>query len=55
MDEPGPIELPLPPARYTISTGAVRDSWCLQIHIASAFPREIQRNVDKSGGAAVAS
>ena len=27
---------PLPSARYTISTGAVRGSWCLQVHEASA-------------------
>ena len=44
-----------PPARYTTSTGAVRGSWCLQVHIASAFPRGMQRNVDESRGAAVAS
>ena len=55
LDDPGPIKLPLPPASYTTSTGAVRGSWCLQVHIASAFPRGIQRNVDESRGAAVAS
>ena len=55
LDDPGPIKLLLPPARYTTSTGAVRGSWGLQIHIASAFPRGIQRNVDESRGAAVAS
>ena len=55
LDDPGPIELPLPPARYTASTGAVRGSWCLQVHIASAFPRGIQPNVDESRGAAVTS
>ena len=55
LDDPGPIKLPLPPARYTTSTGAVRGSRCFQIHIASAFPRGIQRNVDESRGAAVAS
>ena len=53
-DDPGPIKLPLPPARYTTSAGAVRGSWCLQVHIASAFPRGIQRNVDEPRGAAVA-
>ena len=52
LDDPGPIKLPLPPAGYTTSTGAVRGSWCLQVDIASAFPREIQRNVDESRGAA---
>ena len=55
LDDPGPIKLPLPPARYTTSTGAVRGSWRLQVHIASRFPRGIQRNVDESRGAAVAS
>ena len=46
LDDPGPIRLPLPPARYTASTGAVRGSCCPQIHEASVLPREIQRNVD---------
>ena len=55
LDDPGPIKIPLLPARYTTSTGAVRGSWCLQVHIAGAFPRGIQRNVDESRGAAVAS
>ena len=54
LDDPGPIKLPLPPARYTTSTGAVRGSWCLQVHIASAVPRGIQRNVNESREAAVA-
>ena len=30
LDDPGPIKLPLAPARYTTSTGAVRGFWCLQ-------------------------
>ena len=55
LDDPGPIKLPLPPARYTTSTGAVRDFWSLHVHIASAFSRGIQRNVGKPQGAAVAS
>ena len=55
LDNPRPIKRPLPPARYMTSTGAVRGSWCLQAHIASAFPRGIQRNVDESRGEAVAS
>ena len=46
LDDPGPIKLPIPPARYTTSTGAVRGSWCLQLHLASAFARVVQRNVD---------
>ena len=45
LDDSGPIKLPLPPARYTTSTGDVRGSWCLQVHVASAFLRGIQRNV----------
>ena len=53
LDDPGPIKLPLSPARYTTSTRAVRGSWCLQIHLASAFARGVQRNVDESRGAAV--
>ena len=38
LDDPEPIKLPLPPACYTTSTGAIRGSWCLQVHIASALP-----------------
>ena len=53
LDDPGPIKLPLPPARYTTSMGAVRGSWCLHVHVASAFPLGIQCNVDESRGAAV--
>ena len=49
----GPIKLPLPPARYTTSTGALRGSWCLQVHLASAFSRGVQRNVDESRDTAV--
>ena len=45
FDDPGPIKLPLSPVRYTTSTGAVRGSWCLQFHVASAFSRGVQRNV----------
>ena len=37
LDDPGPFKLPLFPAHYTTSTGAVRGSWCLQVHVASAF------------------
>ena len=36
LDDPGQIKLSLPPARYTTSTGAVRDSWCLQEHLATS-------------------
>ena len=53
LDDPGPIKLPLSPARYTTSTDAVRGSWCLQVHVANAFSRGVQRNVDDSRGAAV--
>ena len=55
LDDPGPIKLPLPPARYSTSTGGVRGSWCLQVHEASVFPQGIQRNVDGSRDAAVIS
>ena len=54
LDDPGLIKLLLPLTRYTSSMEVVRGSWCLDIHIASAFPRGIQRNVDESRGAAVA-
>ena len=53
LDDPGAIKLPLSPARYTTSTGAVRGSWCLQAHLANAFARGVHRNVDVSRGAAV--
>ena len=53
LDDPGPIKRSFPPTRYTTSTGAVRGSWCLQVHLASAFARGVQRNVDESRGAAV--
>ena len=55
LDDPEPMKFPLPPARYTTSTGAVRVSWCLQVHIASAFPRETQLKLHESRGATVAS
>ena len=53
LDDSGPIKLPIPPTRYTTSTGAVRSSWRLQVHETSAFSRGIQRNVDDSRCAAV--
>ena len=37
------------------SAGAVRGSWCLQVHVASAFSRGVQRKVADSRGAAVIS
>ena len=52
-DDPGPIKLPFPPARYTTSTGAVRGSWCLQVHLTIAFGGGVHSNVDESRGAAV--
>ena len=55
LDDPGPIKLPLPPARYTTLTGLVRGSWCPQVNIASAFARGVQRNVHESRGVAVVS
>ena len=54
LDDPGPFKLPLFPTSYT-SAGAVRGSWCLQVHVASAFSRGVHRNVDDSRGAAVIS
>ena len=53
LDDQGPIKLPLAPARYTASTGAVRGSWCPQAHLASAFARGVQHNVDEARDAAV--
>ena len=41
LDDPVPFKLPLFPARYTTSAGATRGSWCLQVHVASAFPRGV--------------
>ena len=55
LDDPGPIKLPLPPARYATSTGAIRGSWCFQVPEASALPRGIQHNEDESRGVAVVS
>ena len=54
FDDPGPIKLPLSPACCTTSMGAVRGS-CLQVHVASAFFRGVQGNVDDSRSAAVVS
>ena len=39
LDDPELIKLPLSLARYTTSTGAVRGSWRLQLHLASSFAR----------------
>ena len=39
LNDPEPIKLPLPPARYTTSTGSVQGFRCLQAHLASAFAR----------------
>ena len=52
-DDPAPIKRSLSPARYTTSTRAVGGSQCLKIHLASAFARGVQRNVDEPRGAAV--
>ena len=32
LDEPEPVKLALSSARYTTALGAVRGSWCLQVH-----------------------
>ena len=50
-----PMKLLLYPTRYTILTGVARGFWCLQVHVTSAFPREIQGNVSESRSAAVVS
>ena len=50
LDDPGPFKLPLFQACYTTSAGGVRGSWCLQVHVASAFSRGVQCNVDDSRG-----
>ena len=46
LDDPGQIKLPPSPACYQTSTGAVRGSWCLQVHVDSTFSRRVQRNTD---------
>ena len=53
LDDPGPVKIPLTPARYTTLTGAVRGSWCLQVRLANAFAQGVQRKIDESRGAAV--
>ena len=40
-------------ALHDCDGGAIRSSWSLQEHLASAFTRGVQRNVDESRGAAV--
>ena len=55
LDDPGAFKLPLFPARYTTSSGAVRGIWCLHVHVASAFSRGVQRKVDDSRVVAVIS
>ena len=44
--DPAPIKLLLSTACHTTSTAAVRDSWCLQVHFASAFAGGVQHSVD---------
>ena len=48
LDDSGPIKLPLFPARYTTSAGAIRGSRCLQVHVASAFSRGVYGNMLRS-------
>ena len=54
LDDPGPVKLALSTARYTTSLGAVRGSWCLQVHQGSSLMRGIVRNDDESRGAELA-
>ena len=51
LDDPEPIKHPLPPPRYATLTRALQGFWVLKIHIARAFPRWIQPDVDVSRGA----
>ena len=53
FDDPRLIMLLLSPARYTTSTRALLDFYCLQLHLANAFAGGIQRNVDGLRGATV--
>ena len=53
LDDPGSINLPPSPARYTTSKGAIRGSWSLEVHLARVFARGIQRNVDDYRGTTV--
>ena len=53
--DPGPVKLTLSSARYTTALGAVRGSWCLQMHKESSLMRDIVHNVDESRGADLAS
>ena len=54
MDDLGPVKLALSSAQYTTALGAVRGSWCLQVHQGSSLMRGIVRNVDESRGAEIA-
>ena len=51
MDDPGPAKLAFSFASYTTALGAVRGSWCLQVHQGISLMRGVVRNVDESRGA----
>ena len=55
LDDPGLVKLPLSPARYMISTGGFRGSWCLQLLRGRPVARGVQSNADESRGADMAS
>ena len=46
LDDPGPIEIPLPPASHMISTVTVQGSWYLPVYVDSASPQGMQRSLD---------
>ena len=46
LDDLGRIKLRLAPVLYPTSAGAVRGSWCLQVHLTTTFARGVHRNVD---------
>ena len=54
LDDPRTVKLALSSARCTTALGAVRGSWCLQVHQGSSLMRGIVRNVDESRGAEIA-
>ena len=55
LDDPGPIEPPLPLVHYTTRTGGVRGSWCLHLRRGKSVACGLQSNLDEPRGADVAS
>ncbi len=54
LDDPGPIKINLPPARYTTTRNAIYGSWCLQRHGTGSLARGLLRNSDVSRGTTTA-